>query len=101
MAEIDIVTSLTVEIGTLMSSIKNNPVSIVEIVINSIRYNPTAWVVSIVVLIIAVLALIYGIWTRRKDYIVVTIFLLIVQFGLVALFYISAISGHKIEFISW
>jgi hypothetical protein len=101
MAEIDIVTSLTAEIGTLVSSVKNNPVSIVEIVINSIKYNPTAWAVSIVLLSIAVLTLICGLWTRRKDYIVVTIFLLIVQFGLTVLFYISAVSGNKIEFISW
>lgn len=99
MTEMDIMTSATAEIGALVSSIKNNPVSIIEIVINSIKYNPTAWAICIIVLIASVCVFLYGVFLKRKDYIVLTIFLLIVQFGLIAFFYISALSGHKFEFI--
>jgi hypothetical protein len=101
MAEIDSTAKVTVEIGNMISSIKNNPVSIVEIVVDSIKYNPTAWVASIIILIVAILTLIYGLWTRRKDYIIITFFLLLLDGGLVIFFYVSAISGNKIEFIRW
>lgn len=100
MTEIDIMTKITIDIGTLISGIKDNPVSIIEIVINSIKYNPTMWIVSIFMLIIAVITFMYGFWLRRKDYIICTIFLLILNFGLIILFYVSALTGHKIEFLS-
>ena len=87
------------EIEILISNIINNPVSLIEILINSIKYNPTAWVVFFTILIVSVLTFTYWCLTRRRDYIVLTFFLLSVGTALTLLFYISALSGFKIEFI--
>lgn len=87
------------EIEILISNIINNPVSFIEILINSIKYNPTAWVVSIAILIVSLFAFTYGCLTSRKDYIILTFFLLSVGTALTLLFYVSALSGFKIEFI--
>jgi hypothetical protein len=72
---------------------------IIDILINSIKYNPTAWVISIAILIVSVFAFTYGCLTSRKDYILLTLFLLTVGTALTLLFYVSALSGFKIEFI--
>jgi hypothetical protein len=87
------------EIEILISNIINNPLSLINILINSIKYNPTAWVVSIAILIVSVFAFTYGCLTSRKDYIILTFFLLTVGTALTLLFYVSALSGFKIEFI--
>jgi hypothetical protein len=87
------------EIEILISNIINNPLSLINILINSIKYNPTAWVVFIAILIVSVFAFTYGCLTRRKDYIILTLFLLSAETALILLFNISALSGFKIEFI--
>jgi hypothetical protein len=99
MTEIDIMTKIMTEIEILISNIKNNPVSLIEILINSIKDNPTASVVSIAILIVSVFTFTYGLLARRKDYFALTFFLLFVGTALILLFYISAVSGFKIEFI--
>jgi hypothetical protein len=101
MTEIDIVAKTMTEITNMIGNVKTNPMSIIEILINSIKYNPTAWIVSTAILIVSVFALTYGLMTRRKDYILLTFFLLVVGTGLALLFYVSALSGFKIEFIKW
>jgi hypothetical protein len=87
------------EIEILISNIINNPLSLINILINSIKYNPTAWVVFIAILIVSVFAFTYGCLTRRKDYIILTLFLLSAETALILLFNVSALSGFKIEFI--
>jgi hypothetical protein len=101
MTEIDIVTKTMTEITAMISNVKTNPMSIIEVLINSIRYNPTAWIVSTAILIMSVFVFAYGLLARRKDYIIVAFFLLVVGTSLALLFYVSAVSGHKIELIRW
>lgn len=87
------------EIEILISNIINNPVSLIDILINSIKYNPAAWVIFFAIMIVSVFTFTYGCLTRRRDYIVLTFFLLSVGTALTLLFHISALSGFKIEFI--
>lgn len=99
MVEVDDVKVIIAEIGILASSVKIDPMSIIEFLINSIKDNPTAWIVSIAILITSVFTFTYGLLVRRKDYIALTFFLLCMGTSLALLFYVSASSGFKIEFI--
>ena len=99
MTEINIVTNIMTEVEILISSIKNNPASLIEILIHSIKDNPTAWVASISILVVSVFAFTYGLLVRRKDYLVLAFFLIFVGTGLALFFYVSALSGFKIEII--
>lgn len=87
------------EIENLISNIINNPELLIDILIKSIKYNPTAWVVFFAILIVSVFSFTYGCLTRKKDYIILTLFLLSVETALILLFNVSALSGFKIEFI--
>jgi len=87
------------EIENLLSNIINNPVLLIDILIKSIKFNPTTWIVFIAILIVSVFAFTYGCLKRNKDFITLTIFLLSVETALILLFNISALSGFKIEFI--
>jgi len=52
------------EIEILISNIINNPVSLIEILINSIKYNPAAWVIFFAILIASVFY--FHIWMFNK-----------------------------------